>query len=438
MAAWFADGEALPRTPLNATLLLLSLMVLVSMWATYDLAISLPKISGMVLALGIFFAVARESRHPRGWWLGLFLFLGMGLAVATLGLLGTPWTAKFSFLSPLASRLSPRLTGVPGAEEGFNPNYVAGALLWVIPTFMLLSAQLVLKVRNSSSRSGYGRALVFSLPVVAGSLFVIGVLLLSQSRGGYLALALCSLLLIALELPPRMRSLFTATLIIGLGLLVWRDWRNGSGSIMQTLLGGVLAPTADSTVTSAQERLEVWSRAIYGIQDFPLTGMGMNTFRYVVQVLYPIFSFPPDIDIGHAHNEFLQAALDLGLFGLVAFIALYLGAFGMLWRIWFGSRVDTVASKSDTQPVKLDSLTGQIPWALEISPIAFPRLARLLALALGGGLLAHLIWGLTDAMALGARPAFLFWFLLGLVSGLHQQAEDMRLANANVGHSTPT
>jgi hypothetical protein len=41
-------------------------------------------------------------------------------------------------------------------------------------------------------------------------------------------------------------------------------------------------------------------------------------------------------------------------------------------------------------------------------------------------LLAHMLWGLTDAMALGARPAFLFWILLGLVSGLHQQAQEHR------------
>jgi hypothetical protein len=34
---------------------------------------------------------------------------------------------------------------------------------------------------------------------------------------------------------------------------------------------------------------------------------------------------------------------------------------------------------------------------------------------------------MTDAMALGARPAFMFWILLGLISGLHQQAQDNRL-----------
>ena len=42
-------------------------------------------------------------------------------------------------------------------------------------------------------------------------------------------------------------------------------------------------------------------------------------------------------------------------------------------------------------------------------------------IGLGGGLLAHLIYGMTDAVALGAKPGVLFWMLLGLICGLHAQ-----------------
>jgi hypothetical protein len=49
---------------------------------------------------------------------------------------------------------------------------------------------------------------------------------------------------------------------------------------------------------------------------------------------------------------------------------------------------------------------------------------RSLALGLGGGLLAHLLYGLTDAVALGAKPGVLFWMLLGLIAGLHRQAQE--------------
>ncbi|MFH1908585.1 MAG: heavy-metal-associated domain-containing protein, partial [Chloroflexota bacterium] len=39
-------------------------------------------------------------------------------------------------------------------------------------------------------------------------------------------------------------------------------------------------------------------------------------------------------------------------------------------------------------------------------------LTRSLTLGLGGGLLAHLLYGLTDAVALGAKPGVLLWMLL--------------------------
>ena len=67
IVAWIAQGEPLPRTPFSGIILLLGLMVLISLYATYDIMVSLPKISGMVLAIGVFYAVAREGQRPTGW-----------------------------------------------------------------------------------------------------------------------------------------------------------------------------------------------------------------------------------------------------------------------------------------------------------------------------------------------------------------------------------
>ena len=38
-----------------------------------------------------------------------------------------------------------------------------------------------------------------------------------------------------------------------------------------------------------------------------------------------------------------------------------------------------------------------------------------MAVGLGAGLLAHLLFGMTDAVALGAKPGILFWMLLALI-----------------------
>ncbi len=60
-------------------------------------------------------------------------------------------------------------------------------------------------------------------------------------------------------------------------------------------------------------------------------------------------------------------------------------------------------------------------------------LTRSLTLGLGGGLLAHLLYGLTDAVALGAKPGVLLWMLLGLIAGLHAQLGP-QMNNADSDH----
>jgi putative inorganic carbon (HCO3(-)) transporter len=120
--------------------------------------------------------------------------------------------------------------------------------------------------------------------------------------------------------------------------------------------------------------------------------MGMNTFRRVVHVLYPLFTIAPDTDIAHAHNAFLQAGLDLGIPGLVAFLALHLSALGMLSQIWRARRAARVRA----------------------------RLMEAFVLGLGGGLLAHMLYGVLDAVALGAKPGALWWMFLGLIAALYR------------------
>jgi len=395
--AGLAGREPLPRTPLNATLLVMFIMVLVSTWATFDIAFSLPKIAGMVLGIGVFYAFVNYGQRARGWYLCLGVFLAAGLGVAALGLVGTQWTAKFGFLVPITSRLPRAISGLPGAETGFRPNEVAGALLWVLPTLILLTGLLLIRPRDAVV--GWGqRFVIAAIPIlVVATLSVASVLLLTQSRGGYIGLGLTAMVLVFIALPSEGRWLFGSLMLFMLigGVAVLQYQGN---LILQSLFDGGNALSPTSMLDTLEGRAEVWSRAIYGIQDFPFTGMGMNTFRRVVHVLYPLFLIGPDVDFGHAHNEFLQVALDLGIPGLMAFLALYIGAFWILREMW--GKVQSQETISST--------------------FHSPRVVRMLVLGLGGGLLAHMVYGLTDAVALGAKPSILFWMLLGLVAGLYQ------------------
>jgi putative inorganic carbon (HCO3(-)) transporter len=128
-------------------------------------------------------------------------------------------------------------------------------------------------------------------------------------------------------------------------------------------------------------RFEVWRYALEAIADFPLTGTGLGAFRRVVLRLYPITAFP-NPDVAHAHNVFLQLALDIGLPGLAAYLALLSTAAVVGWQ-W-------LRRAPDDRPV--------------------------LAAGVLATLLAFHVFGLADTISLGAKPGLLFWWLLGLLA----------------------
>ncbi|NJL57315.1 O-antigen ligase family protein [bacterium] len=154
-------------------------------------------------------------------------------------------------------------------------------------------------------------------------------------------------------------------------------------------------------------RLNIWEGALAILIDHPLTGVGMDRFRApAVRRAYPVegFNMPigasdydptfPQPSLPHAHNELLQAGVDLGLPGMIVFIAWYASALWMLWVCW---RDGDAA-------------------------------ARVAAAAIFAGLLAHGAYGLSDAITLWDRFSFLFWVMLGLASAQYVAVRSTVLA----------
>ena len=101
--------------------------------------------------------------------------------------------------------------------------------------------------------------------------------------------------------------------------------------------------------------------------------------------MYPYPSVGLWARVPHAHNNLLQVGVDLGIPGLVGYVGMLVVFALCAWKI---HRV----SKS--------------------------RSLRLLTGGLFAGMLAHQVYGLTDAITLGAKPGFLLWFLWGLMAAL--------------------
>jgi len=403
LAAWIARREPVPVTPLNPALALLATMLVVSALVTPDLGFSLGKLAGVILGLGTYFAVVRISQSERGWWVCLIMFLAAGSAVAVAGLLVTDWLQKVALLTPVTAQLSPRILGIPGIEEGLNPNQLAGALTWIVPPFLvLLTASLI--GRTEIARR-IGRPVTWALlGALAGtSALVFSTFVLTQSRSGYLGVAATGALA-PLFFTTDHRHRRYAGLLVSIGgcaTVLFAFWALGALSPLAGQAPGLRAVL--SPPLSMQMRLELWSKGLAIIRDFPFTGIGLNNVRLVVPEIYtPLLTFP-GVLVGHVHNEYLQAAVDLGLPGLVAFLALELGALQMAGRVW-----------------RADSAPGMS------TPNSHPvHLRGIVVLGLAGGLLAHMVFGLADATALGAKPGVLFWLLLGLLAGAHAQVAGL-------------
>jgi len=400
LARWIATGRPLEPSPLNLPMLVLLLMVLVSVWATYDISVSLAAIARFVLAVAVLYAVIHRAQTERAWLYAVGLFVILGAGIAGLGLLGTQWIDKFKLFAPVLARLpSPAILPV-GGEGVFHPNVIAGTLLWSLPLFIALGLSFIFAWRPIRAYIGSRRAGLMAAVLFLMSSFAVLVFLLTQSRGGYLSLGLTLLLMIFLWLgrlmPERPRLMYVALVaILAIGIGVGSSLFRQDTLALRELQNQNLADAEGFSLDTMEGRLELWSRAIYGIQDFSFTGMGMDTFHEVVHILYPLFTMPPSSEVFHSHNTYLQAGLDLGIPGLIAFLSLQIGALAMLVQCWRNR--------------------ASLPFP--------PALTAALILGLAGGFIAGMLHGLVDSIILSAKPGFLWWYLLALIASLYRLTE---------------
>ena len=144
-------GHFISRTPYDVIILGLLVMVLVSLYATYDIAVSLPKITGVLLGVATFYVVVGFINTPKQLYQVLIVML-LGVAIF-LGvvLVGSSWGNKFAVLQQLGARLPSFLRGLPGADTGFHPAEVGGALTWLV--FLPAAVAIGLLAQGRSRRS---------------------------------------------------------------------------------------------------------------------------------------------------------------------------------------------------------------------------------------------------------------------------------------------
>lgn len=308
---WLAQGDLSVRTPADWAIALLALMIPVTLWATALPDTTHLQVLRLLTGLALFYAVVNWGDSlPRVRLLAAGILLG-GLALAAIAPAMVDWYhQRFAFLPSSIYARFPQLVNEP-----FNPNVIAGDMAIVLP------CALGIFVFNWGDMKWAARALVGVAVLGMGSILV-----LTQSRGALLGMGAATIALVLL----RWRRGWIAIVLVALGVFVVVQ-SVGLATLLDVLL-------KNDALGGTEGRLEVWSRAIYMIQDFPFTGVGMGSFGPVADVLYPFFLAAPGT-IPHAHNLFLQVAVDLGLPGLVGWLAILMVVTAAAWQVYrYGRR----------------------------------------------------------------------------------------------------
>lgn len=364
-----------PSTPFDTALLPWGATLCAGMLVTADPAETLPKATGLILGLAVwrFVALAVRARRDVGWAMGALVLLGIGFSlVGVFGLQEVPKIPVLATLNPFRAAALPGLGALT-----VHPNQLAGLICIFLPILVSLLISPTPK-REPLRRLG----------LLALVLWTTAILVLTQSRGGWIGAAAGLLALLAFWaflLPPtRYRRVLRGVAALAVALLLAAVLWIGPADLRDLWLNPP-EETVVGTLQTLNYRKELWPWAVTAIADFPFTGVGLGAFREVVFRIYPL-SLAADQDIGHAHNIFLQVALDVGLPGLMAYLALLFVAAVAGWRV---ARRDA-----------------------GLRPAALGLLA---------GLVAVHVFGLADALAPGSKPGVVFWLGLGILAAMNHK-----------------
>lgn len=368
---WASRHKPWLRTPLDELMLLLLLQIGVSFWATAlpgKTWVAVCQLGGGLVA---FYAVVNWTQDRGRLWWAVAALIVSGLGLALVAPFGVDWFRdRKTFLPPALYHYFPLLL-----SDSIHPNVMAGALATLIP----LPLALLLALPLASKRRLWRRGLLLVVCLVQ-----IFVLILTKSRGGYLALGAGLWLTLWLSGRRRWAIILTLMVILLVILLMTRP---------QAEVSEGLDPARSALDASTWAfRMRVWHTAIQIIGDFPFTGVGLGTFNDVAAMLYGFQNEGESNPQAQSTNLYIQVAVDLGLFGLILYLAI------LLLVLWMALRAYGIFGRQEVGVLKA------------------------ITIGASSGILAMMIHGLVDTHTWGSKGAFIPWMVMGLVVALYRMA----------------
>jgi len=388
-----ARGRFFLPTPADVPILILLATLPVGLWAAALPDWAVPHVIKYLIAVAFFYALVNTLTTGRKVELASWVVLVGTAMVAGASLLGTAWGSGSKFLPADLSRHIPRLIDAFWNPKGFHPNIVGGILTMLVP--VTAAYAWVVPPRGAQATRTWPRHLLFTLLFVGEAT----TLVLTQSRGALLGFAV-ALVVVAIGRDRRWGWAVPILIVVAVvGVACYG---------LQPSLDLVMGSVGESAVRSGEGRLELFSRGLYMLQDFPFTGIGLGMFPRVLPILYPLFLVGPDTEVPHVHNIYLQTGIDHGFPGLIAFLALII----LLWVMGIQA---------------IRSSRGR--------PLLASRNARWEPLAIGllAGFVAYLIHGLVDATGFTPRAHIVVWGHFGLLTAVWRWAKTCSPAGSDQG-----
>jgi putative inorganic carbon (HCO3(-)) transporter len=293
-------GSVRLSSPANLAIVILLSVSVVSLFITTTPDVTRLQLFRLVAGISHFASLYRWIRRRHAAARQPYLQLAMAAALLVVALsayavISVDWTwGKLPLPAQLYDSLSVLVT------NSVHPNVLAGTLVLLIP----FAVSLIFL---------HGQAVTWPLRLLG--LFALSVgslaLVLSQSRGALIALAIAAALVLFWGWRSgRIAMLLTAIIVAAVGLYYFGNSSHPSVIFL-------------SALNSGQNRIEIWARTLLLLQDFPITGIGLGQFGIAVDQLYPFIDVEPGVVV-HAHNLFLQVAADLGLVGLIGWLGIYI------------------------------------------------------------------------------------------------------------------
>lgn len=256
----------------------------------------------------LFLAIASAGGKNDHW-------LAVALAVATLGgsILGL---LQVSSGVPAQSPWYLYKVSNFGFATGFfaNSNHMASQLLATLPFVAALALSAA-----ESSKDGRKRYSLLTLGAGGIGVLIVGLALNGSLAGAGLLLPVAmAVLLMALRV-----SRFKTIAVTGLGILAL----GGFLGLLFTPLGDRIALTGAST--SISTRQDILTHSVQAIKEFGPVGSGLGSYAKI----YPLFEDADSVDrtwVNHAHNDYIELAVELGAPGILLTI---------IFLLWWASAV---------------------------------------------------------------------------------------------------